>query len=157
TAPGYEDSEEQSVEIHKGELKGLKFDLKPAVTTAVLFIEGGTPDAEVWLDNARIGTMNASGSLRQEQLAQGPQHVRISKPDVRGLGGDGKKFAANPASRAGGRWAKVAAFRRPVFPGRAANAKLAFKVQGEASPHAARPGQTISVRGGVYEVEPRAE
>ena len=37
-APGYEDAGEQSVDIHKGEPKELKFELKPAITTASLEI-----------------------------------------------------------------------------------------------------------------------
>src|SRR5205823_8983143 len=60
---GYEDTDEQTVTILAGKIVPLVFDLKQAASSAFLRIIGGTPEAEVWVDDQKIGMLDTSGAL----------------------------------------------------------------------------------------------
>jgi eukaryotic-like serine/threonine-protein kinase len=155
-APGYEDVAEQAVEIRKGEPKGVKFELKPAVTTASLQIDGGTPEAEVWLDGVRIGTLNSGGSGTQEKISPGLHSILLRKADFEDLLAN-RTFTAKQTVRLAGEEARLRQFGKLDFRVSPANARLTYRLQDEASPHQARNNQPVAVKAGSYEVQAQAE
>jgi hypothetical protein len=155
-SPQFEDAPEQVVEIRKGEPQELKFDLKPLVTTAVLEIEGGTPDAEVWVDNARLGSLNAGGAWRQENIAPGNHVIQLRKADFETVEWT-RAFAAKQTLRLAGPEAALRPFGKVTFHVTPATAGLAFRLQGETGSHTARNGDTVSLKAGSYELEGKAD
>jgi eukaryotic-like serine/threonine-protein kinase len=155
-APGYEEVAEQTVEIRKGEPKTVKFDLKPAVTTASLQIEGGTPEAEVWLDGTRVGTLNPGGAWSQEKISPGVHSILLRKPDFEDFTVN-RNFAAKQNVRLAGDEARLRPFGRLDFRVSPANARLAYRLQDEAAAHQARNNQLVPVKAGSYEVQAQAE
>ena len=81
THDGYEDSPEQKVHLRAGDknVPKLNFSLTPLVRTATLAIALAPPDAEVYIDSARAGTVNSSGAFTKE-VAAGSHTVRLVKP-----------------------------------------------------------------------------
>ncbi|PWT85356.1 MAG: hypothetical protein C5B56_14195, partial [Proteobacteria bacterium] len=155
-APQFEDAPEQVIDIRKGEPQELKFDLKPLVTTAVLEIEGGTPDAEVWVDNARLGSLNAGGSWRQENIAPGSHSIQLRKPDFETVDLT-RGFAAKQTVRLAGPEAALRPFGKVTFHVSPATATLAFRLQGESVSRAAHNGDTVSLKAGNYDIEAKAD
>jgi eukaryotic-like serine/threonine-protein kinase len=155
-APGYEDSAEQSVAIHKGEPTQLKFELKPAVNTASLVIEGGIPESEVWLNGERIGTVSPAGSLTQENINPGSHTIQIRKQDYEELD-LARNFVAKQVIRLAGDDAKLKPLGGLDFRVSPAGARVIYKLQGEPTAHSARNNQVVRVKAGSYEVEAQAE
>jgi serine/threonine-protein kinase len=156
SAPGYEEVAEQSVEIRKGEAKAVKFELKPAVTTASIQIEGGTPEAEVWLDGARVGILSAAGSWSRENITPGIHSFQLRKPDFEDLSTN-RTFAAKQNVRLVGDEARLRPFGRLEFRVSPANARVTYRLQDEATAHQARNNQPVAVKAGSYEVQAIAE
>jgi hypothetical protein len=155
-APGYEDSAEQSLAIHKGEPTQLKFELKPAVNTASLVIEGGIPESEVWLNGERIGTVSPAGSLTQENINPGSHTIQIRKQDYEELD-LARNFVAKQVIRLAGDDAKLKPLGGLDFRVSPAGARVIYKLQGEPTAHSARNNQVVRVKAGSYEVEAQAE
>jgi serine/threonine protein kinase/cytochrome c-type biogenesis protein CcmH/NrfG len=155
-APGYEDVAEQAVEVHKGEPKGVKFELKAAVTTAGLQIEGGTPEAEVWFDGARSGSLNAAGSWSLENIAPGMHTIQLRKTEFEDLTAN-RTFTAKQTVRLAGEEARLRPLGKLEFRVSPANARLTYRLQDEAAPHQARNNQPVAVKAGSYEVQAQAE
>jgi eukaryotic-like serine/threonine-protein kinase len=80
TAAGY-DPVEQKVDLKKGERQDLHVELKVTVRTATLTIEGATPQAEVLLDGAPKGTVDAEGSFSLADVPPGEHTVGLRKAD----------------------------------------------------------------------------
>jgi serine/threonine-protein kinase len=156
SAPGYEEVAEQPVEIRKGEAKALKFELKPAVTTATLQIEGGTPEADVWLDGARVGSLNATGAWSRENIAPGLHSIQLRKTDFEDLALN-RNFVAKQTVRLAGEEARLRPFGKLDFRVSPANARLTYRLQDESTAHQARNNQPIAVKSGTYEVQALAE
>jgi serine/threonine-protein kinase len=155
-APQFEDAPEQSVEVRKGEPQELKFDLKPLVTTAALEIEGATPDAEVWLDNARAGSVNAGGAWRQENIAPGSHSIQLRKQDFEAVEVT-RAFAAKQTVRLTAAEATLRPFGRMTFRVSPPTAALTFRPLGEGAGRPVRNGDMVSVKAGSYEVEAKVE
>lgn len=80
THDGYQDSDEQKVRLKAGDtnVQKLSFSLSPLVRTATLAISAAPPDAEVYIDSVRAGTVNAAGTFTKE-IGAGSHAVRLSK------------------------------------------------------------------------------
>jgi PEGA domain len=155
-APGFEEAPEQAVEIRKGEPKAVKFELKPAVTTASLQIEGGTPDAEVSLDGARLGTLSSAGSLSQEKIGPGVHSIVLHKPDFEDLSLN-RNFTAKQIVRLAGEEVRLRPFGKLDFRVSPASARVTYRLQDEATARQARNNQPAAVKAGSYEVLAQAE
>jgi serine/threonine-protein kinase len=155
-APGYEEVAEQSVDIRKGDAKAVKFELKPAVTTATLQIEGGTPEADVWLDGARVGSLSSAGSWSHENIAPGPHVIQLRKPDFEDLALN-RTFAIKQTVRLAGEEGRLRPFGRLDFRVSPVNARLTYRLQDEATARQARNNQPVAVKAGSYEVQALAE
>jgi hypothetical protein len=155
-APGYEEVAEQAIEIRKGEPKAVKFELKPAVTTATLQIESGTPETEVWLDGVRTGSLNAAGSWSHENIAPGTHSIQLRKAEFEDLNLN-RTFAAKQTVRLAGEEARLRPFGKLDFRVSPANARVTYRLQDEATPHQARNNQALALKAGTYEVQVLAE
>ena len=76
---GYQDIAEQKIRIRKGQQGRLVFSLQPALRMATLNIQGGTPGAGVFIDQASIGTVQPDGALSLSSIAPGDHMIEIRK------------------------------------------------------------------------------
>ena len=77
---GYDDTAEQTQTVVAGKVAVLRFEMKPATTSAFLTISGGTPEAEVWVDDQKIGVLDSSGSFGPKAVTPDAEHaIRLHK------------------------------------------------------------------------------
>ena len=74
TLDGYEDSPERPLTVAAGKTATSRFDLNRAVTTATLAVQGGTPEAEVFVDDRLVGRLDAGGGLAGVPIAPDVEH-----------------------------------------------------------------------------------
>ena len=72
---GYDDSPEQKFTIVAGKTERRTINLPLSVTTAFLQIQGGTPEAQVWLDGRQGGVLDSSGSFGPVPVAPDTAHT----------------------------------------------------------------------------------
>jgi len=77
---GYEQAE-QKVELKKGEIRQLAFELKPVARLASLVLEGATRGAEVLIDGVAAGAVGDDGSFRNSDLSPGNHSITLRKAD----------------------------------------------------------------------------
>jgi PEGA domain len=76
---GFLAEQPQMAEIKKGAEVRLEFNLKSAPVVATLQIRGGTPGAEVVVDQASIGTVGADGSFTSTSVAPGDHTIELRR------------------------------------------------------------------------------
>ncbi len=76
---GFQDPPEQKVRILKGEERELTFNLQPVPRVGSLSIQGGTPGAQVLIDQTTAGTVQADGSFSAPRLSPGEHVVELRK------------------------------------------------------------------------------
>ncbi len=76
---GFQDSQEQTASVKKGEEARLAFKLQAIPQIAVLHITGATPGADVLIDNQSAGKIDASGALSYPNVAPGDHTVEIRR------------------------------------------------------------------------------
>lgn len=76
---GFDGGPVQTAEVKKGAEVRLEFKLKAQPTTSTLQITGGTPGAEVLIDQKSVGTIGADGSLTAGGIAPGDHAVEIRR------------------------------------------------------------------------------
>jgi hypothetical protein len=76
---GFQPEPPQTTEVKKGAEVLLEFKMKalPALTT--LLIRGGTPGAEVLIDQANVGTVGADGNFTYNSVAPGDHTVELRR------------------------------------------------------------------------------
>ena len=79
TKNGFQDAPEQRVKIQKGEEARLTFKLVPVVRMASLSIQDGVPGAEVFIDQASVGTVQSDGSFHFTTLSPGDHQIELRK------------------------------------------------------------------------------
>ena len=73
--------EEFPIKVRKGESFVKRIEMRPAKTEApmaTLVIVGGTPGADVKVDGASVGTLNAQGNLTYTGVTPGSREIQIS-------------------------------------------------------------------------------
>lgn len=80
TKDGFQDEPEQTVDIQKGAVANISFNLKPAVMLATLRITNGTEEADVQVDGARVGATDKQGRFESDQITPGSHRITLSKP-----------------------------------------------------------------------------
>ena len=68
-----------AAEVKKGEETRLEFKLNRTPVTAVLQVTGGTPGAEVWIDQRSAGAVAADGSFINSAVAPGNHTVELRR------------------------------------------------------------------------------
>jgi len=76
---GFQDVPEQRVKIQKGEEAKLTFKLVPVVHMASLSIQDGVPGAEIFIDQASVGTVQSDGSFHFTTLSPGDHQIEFRK------------------------------------------------------------------------------
>jgi len=76
---GFDGGPAQNAEVKKGAELRLEFKLKALPTTSTLQISGGTPGAEVLIDQKGVGTIGADGTLIHTGVAPGDHTVEIRR------------------------------------------------------------------------------
>ena len=76
---GFQDAPEQTASINKGAETRLVFKLSANPQIAVLHITGGTPGAQVLIDNQSVGQIGADGSLSYSGVGPGSHSVEIRR------------------------------------------------------------------------------
>ncbi len=76
---GFQDSPEQKVRIRKGEQRKLTFNLAAIPHFGSLSIQGGTPGAQVFVDQTSVGTVQPDGTFSTANVAPGDHVVELRK------------------------------------------------------------------------------
>ena len=72
---GFAPTPDQTVDVHKGEETKLTFNLQPAKAT--LAVHHAPPNAEVWIDGARVGAVRSDGEFSLSTLEPGRHAVSL--------------------------------------------------------------------------------
>ncbi len=76
---GFQDLPPQNVRVRKGEQTKLSFSLQPIPHLASLSIQGGTPGAQVLIDQAPAGTVQPDGTFSLATVTPGDHVVELRK------------------------------------------------------------------------------
>ncbi|MGA9967666.1 MAG: protein kinase [Terriglobales bacterium] len=77
--PGFQDLPPQKVRVRKGEQTKLTFSLQPIPHLSSLSIQGGTPGAQVFVDQAAVGVVQPDGTFGLATIAPGDHVVELRK------------------------------------------------------------------------------
>jgi serine/threonine-protein kinase len=149
THDGYQDSEEQKVRLKAGDkdVQKLSFSLSPLVRTATLAISAAPPEAEVYIDSVRVGTVNASGTFTKE-IGAGSHAVRLSKQGFEDHA-ESRDFKAGEIVKLGAAAMKAAAGTLLVHVS-PAGARIALHREGDTAPLTVTNNEKTSLRPGSY-------
>lgn len=78
-AEGFSDEPEQEIEVKKGALATLNFNLKSTPKMAIIELKEVTDNADVYLDNTKMGTTNAQGYFKSESAPPGSHKLILRK------------------------------------------------------------------------------
>ncbi len=81
--PGFEIPPEQAIQLAKGEEKRVVFRLVSAAVTGQLLVNGGSPGAQVFVDQSLVGAVGADGTLRAANIAPGTHSIELRKDRLR--------------------------------------------------------------------------
>jgi hypothetical protein len=77
---GYDFPAEVKLTINAARETAQRFELKPLSTAMTLLqVEGGTPDADVWVDGHWVGKLNSVGSLATDVTPDIPHSIQFKK------------------------------------------------------------------------------
>jgi serine/threonine protein kinase len=76
---GFQDPPPQKVRVRKGEQNKLSFNLQPIPHLASLSIQGGTPGAQVFLDQSQVGLVQPDGTFSIATINPGDHVVELRK------------------------------------------------------------------------------
>jgi serine/threonine-protein kinase len=82
SAPGYE-SARKSASVLKGDVATIVVPLNPVPSVGAFEIHGGTPDAEIFLDNnpRAFGRLSSTGDFTSTQIPAGRHRIQLRKSD----------------------------------------------------------------------------
>ena len=153
SAPGYE-SAKASVSVMKGDVAEVAVSLKrpPSAATATVEIRGGTPDAEVFIDdNPRgSGRLGPTGDLPL-QVAAGKHRIQLRKPDFEDGQAFELDFTAGTTRSLSGPQVTLRPFGWIDFNVLPANSRITYSlIGGTAGPISVRNGDGPHVKSGRY-------
>jgi hypothetical protein len=76
---GFQDVAPQKARVRKGEQNKLSFTLQPIPQVASLAIQGGTPGAQVLIDQQAVGTVQPDGTFTLATITPGDHVVELRK------------------------------------------------------------------------------
>ncbi len=76
---GFQDLPPQKVRVRKGEQTKLTFSVQPIPHLSSLSIQGGTPGAQVWIDQAAAGVVQPDGTFGLATIAPGDHVIELRK------------------------------------------------------------------------------
>jgi hypothetical protein len=151
TKDGY-DPLEAKVDLAKGEVRRLPaFDLKPAVRTGSLMIDGATRDAEVLIDGNSRGTIGADGSFKVDDLSPETHAIVLRKAEFEDKQ-ISRAFTVGQTTHIAGSDAQLTPFGALDFHLTPQGASITYKRADEAQAHTAENGKSVRVRAGRYAI-----
>jgi serine/threonine protein kinase len=156
TKDGYQTTT-KLVTLKKGEVQPLPhITMNPVVRTATLVVAGGTPGAEVWMDDRQIGTLGGDGSYSREGISPEPHVIGFKKAEFEDKDLPQKTFIAGQSVQISGNDARLAPFGALVFHVSPEDAGITYKRDDEAQGHRAGSGTTVRLKAGSYSVSATA-
>ena len=149
TKDGYDDSGEQKIDLAKGDTKALNFNLKPTVVTSTLVIDGGTPNAEVWVDGSHAGTLNGSGSLTHD-VSPGMHNIELRRDGFEAATLSRRAFSAGRPTHISSTDAQLKALGTLAFQITPGEAIIEYHRDGDPVTHEARNNGSVNLPAGRY-------
>ena len=149
--PGYAETPEQTVKVDKGDTKTLQFALTAVATKSPLVIDGGTPGAEVWIDQTSRGRLDGSGHLSIDVPA-GPHDIRLSKELHEPVELGKRTAAAGQELKITAAEAKLKPFGTLNFQIGTPGAEITYKRDDETQSHTAKNDESVPVKEGRYQI-----
>jgi hypothetical protein len=146
---GFADAGEQRVELARGDTHALNFDLKPAVVSGKLAIDGALPNTEVWIDSLRAGTVNASGSFSGD-VGPGAHDIELRKEGFENLALSKRNFSVGQTvhlSAGDVHMRPLGVLNLQVVP---PGAQVSWHRAGDSLVHQARNNTALSLPAGQY-------
>ena len=156
SAEGYEDFQDQ-VEFARGALTKRKVELRARPKVASLIIQGGTPGSEVWLDGARLTTLDGFGLAKQDGIAPGPHRITFRKEFFEPAPAIVRVFAAGQSITLGASESKLKEFGTLSFQVTPADAQVSYRRADQQESHTARAGDSVRVPEGRYIVSAQSD
>jgi hypothetical protein len=149
--PGFTDAE-QSVVLAQGDAKTITFSLAEKTSMGSLEIQGGTPGAEVLLDQTSIGRLDASGKMKRDKVPAGQHEVMLKKDlyETRIL--DKRTVTAGQPLQIPSEVAHLVPLGFLSMQIATPGAEVKYKRDDETEWHQAPGGDSIPVKAGKYQV-----
>ena len=155
TKDGY-DSLETKVELTKGEVRRLPaFDLKAAVRTGSLLIDGAPRDVEVLIDGNSRGVTGADGSFKLDDISPETHTITLRKTEFEDKQLS-RAFTAGQTAHIAGPDAQLTPFGALDFRLSPQGATVTYKRVDEVQAHTVENGKSVRVRAGRYVITANA-
>jgi len=150
TAQGYNDYA-QKITLKEGENDSLTPQLEPLVTSGTLEVQGGTPQAEVWVDGEKKGQLDNNGSGRIDDIQPGTRRVVFRKDGFEDATLE-RPVAARQTDKIAGEQARLKQFGALIFQIIPSAAAISYHRSDDDNPKTANNARVL-VRAGRYRVE----
>ncbi len=152
--PDYQQVAEQSVDLKKGDITKLTFDLLPTLKMGTLALERFPPDAEVSVDGINVGSTDSQGNFTK-QLTPGAHTITVHKA---GYDDSVLKREIKPNMAVAIAGETVMPRQGTVtFKVNPASAQLTYTREGGTQTSSATSGQSVALPAGNYRVSAEAD
>ena len=145
---GFAPTPDQTVDVHKGEEAKLTFNLQPAKAT--LAVHHAPPNAEVWIDGARVGTVRSDGEFSLSTLEPGRHTVSLRRDGFKPLQTDVTLSSAKAVDLQGTLESTLGTLKIDISPA-GVDAHLRIRREGESQDRDVS-GSSLSLAEGSYTV-----
>src|ERR1017187_8836606 len=145
---GFAPTADQTVDLHKGEEIKLTFNLQPAKAT--LAVHHAPPNAEVWIDGARVGAVRADGEFSLSALEPGRHTVSLRQDRFKPLQTDVTLAAGKTVDLQGALESALGTLKVDISPA-GLDAHLRIRREGESQDRDVS-GSSLSLPEGSYTV-----
>ena len=154
--PGYEDSEEQRIEIKAGDgnLKPLSFVLAAIPKLATLGVESAPAGASVLIDGVSAGTVDSNGGFSSKEISPGSHSIGLKKQGFEDLSVSQEFKAGDTITLSGEGMRPFGAMALKVSP---LSARITYRRDGDAAGVTAENNQTLSLKSGSYLITAEAD
>jgi len=152
---GFRPTQEQTIDVKKGEQVSLDFTLGALPTTATLRIKDGVPGAQVLLDGSPLGVVGPEGTLSFSNIAPGSHTVTFRKEKFRTREVK-SEFVANATVDVRGMLESALGTLRIELTPANAEARLTLRKDGESTERSIS-SRTLQLDAGTYTVSASAE
>ncbi|MGD0869614.1 MAG: protein kinase [Bryobacteraceae bacterium] len=145
---GFAPTPDQTVDVHKGEETRLTFNLQPAKAT--LAVHHAPPNAEVWIDGGRAGTVGSDGEFSLATLDPGRHTVSLRLDRFKPLQTDVTFSSGKTADLQGALESTLGTLKVDINPA-GLDVHLRIRREGESQDHDIS-GSSLSLPEGSYTV-----
>jgi hypothetical protein len=154
THDGYQDSDEQKVQLKAGDTspKKLDFTLAALAANATLSISAAPPEAAVFIDEVRAGTVNSAGTFTKD-IAPGSHAILLRKAGFEEMK-DARDFKAGETAKLNGAMKPMATLSIKILP---PSARFTVRRDGDSADTVVANGQASPVHPGSYKITAEAD